>query len=1143
MLCFAALATRRKALSRHPRPTLTLSLLALNLAVAHSLAALPAAPVAVDSAKLGYYRQAVAGRDGIVFVAEGHLWRVPYEGGTARRLTSSAADPSYPALSADGRWLAFVGRYDGGPEVYVMPAEGGPTKRLTVDGDRGIKVQGWSRDGRVLVASSRYSGKPDTRLYLIDPASGRRAAVPLAQAAEACLNGQGQPTVFAREPQPSDNVIGYVGGLRQQLWSWKPGQEAKPAFPGHPGTSRQPMCDGDQVFFISDKGGRLNLWQARLGADGTLADSRELTHYRDFEVRDASLYAAPSQDRIVYTRAGAIHVFDPQTGADRTPAIRLNSDFEQLRPQMISNPVSYISALALSPNGDRVAVQARGYVSVFPVGSGRRADVLTDGAQRARELVFSADGKSLLLTSDKSGEQEFWRIGSRGGEAARQISHGSDSPIEQPLAAPDGKKLVYSDGRRRLWLLNLETGERKLLRQLERGGYADFAWSPDSRYLAYSADAANEFARLWLYDSQSHQHLPLSSDRYHARSPAFSPDGKTLYFLSDRNLDSEVSSPWGQRDPAPYFNKQTKIYGLMLDAAARWPFQPKDELAGKADDEDKGDGKDGKGKDDKAKDDKAKTANKGPKPVRLDNGFRRRLYEVPLEAGNYDSLKVDDKRLYFTRAASPEAKLKQLISLSIEAPNPTPPKPEVFAEGVKEYRQSADRKKLLLVREEGGQPSLAVVPAGEKMPKEMDKYAVSLRDWSLPLDPRAEWRQIFADTWRMHRDSVHLATMRSVDWAAVRKRFAPLVDQVTTRQELNDVLAQMIANVGIQHSQVGIRSQGAPQPDLAVGQLAADFRRVAGGLEVTAIWNGDPELLEERSPLARPEADVRVGDVISRINGQPVASEYALASALRGQVDKQVLLQIVRAGVSRQVIVRPVSLSRDRDLRYLGWEEQRQRMVEKQSAGRIGYVHLQAMGKEDAARWAREYYPVFDREGLILDLRHNDGGNIDRWLLEKLLRRVWVWWQNGNERVTSPNPPYAFRGKVVALIDGATYSDGETFALGLQRLGIATLIGEPTAGAGMWLSDQNWSRDQGIARAAQSPQFVVAPDGSRHWVVEGRGVKPDIAVDNLPWATFKGQDAQLEAAIHYLQQGMGKTPPAPPQPPAGGAQGAHYRGF
>ncbi|POZ62715.1 S41 family peptidase [Chromobacterium alticapitis] len=1120
------------------RPRLSVTLLVLNLALSQAFAALPAGPSSIDGAKLGYFRQATAGRDGIVFVADGHLWRVPYEGGAARRLTGGAADPSYPALSADGRWLAFVGRYDGAPEVYVMPAEGGPTRRLTIDGDRGVKVQGWSRDGRVLVASSRYSGKPDTRLYLLDPASGQREPIPLAQAAEACLDGQGHPTVFAREAQPSDNVIGYVGGLRQQLWSWQPGQEARPAFPGHPGTSRQPMCVGDQVYFLSDKGGRLNLWQGRLAASGALADSRELTHYRDFEVRDANLYAAPGHDRIVYTQAGAIHVLDPQTGADQELAIQLNSDFEQLRPQMINNPLNYVSALALSPNGDRVAVQARGYVSVFPVGSGRRADVLTDGAQRARELSFSADGKSLLLTSDKSGEQEFWRADSRTGGAMHQISHGGDSPIEQPLAAPDGKKLVYSDGRRRLWLLNLDSGERRLLRQLPRGGYADFAWSPDSRYLAYGADAANEFSQLWLYDSQSRQHFPLSSDRYHARSPAFAPDGKTLYFLSDRNLDSEVSSPWGQRDPAPYFNKQTKIYGLMLDASARWPFQPKDELAGKDAGEDKGESGDSENKEDKGKD-----AKKSPKPVRLDNGFRRRLYEAPLEAGNYDSLKADDKRLYFTRAATPEAKLKQLLSLSIEAPNPTPSKPEVFAEGIKEYRQSADRKKLLLVREEGGQPSLAVVPAGEKMPKEMDKYAVSLKDWSLPLDPRAEWRQIFADTWRMHRDTVHLATMRAVDWEAARRRFAPLADKVTTRQELNDVLAQMIATVGIQHSQVGIRAQDAAKPDTSVGQLAADLRRAPGGLEVTAIWNGDPELLEERSPLAQPEADVRVGDVIARVNGQALPSEYALASALRGQAGKQVLLQINRGGASRQAIVRPVSLARDRQLRYLGWEEQRRSMVEQQSAGRIGYLHLQAMGKDDAARWAREYYPVFDREGLILDLRHNNGGNIDRWLLEKLLRRVWVWWQSGNQSVAEPNPPYAFRGKVVALIDGDTYSDGETFALGLQRLGIATLIGMPTAGAGMWLSDQNGSRDLGIARAAQSPQFITAPDGSRQWVVEGRGVKPDIAVDNLPWAAFQGQDAQLEAAIRYLRQGMAKTPAAPPQAPAGGAQGSHYQGF
>ncbi|AUH50316.1 peptidase S41 [Chromobacterium sp. ATCC 53434] len=1120
---------------RIPLP-LSPCLFALSL-FGQASAALPSAPSAVDDGALGYYRQAAAGPDGIVFAAEGELWSVSYDGGVARRLTGGPVDAAMPAISADGRWLAFVASYDGAPEVYLIPAAGGPTRRLTVDGDRGVRVEGWSRDGRVLVASSRYSGKPDTRLYLLDPASGRRAPLPLAQAAEACLDAEGRPTLFARQPQPSDNVVGYVGGQRQQLWSWRPGREARPAFPGHPGTSRQPMCDGDQTYFISDKGGRLNLWQARLSADGVLADSRPLTSYRDFEVRGASLARTAAGNRIVYTRAGAIHVLDPQTGVDRAPAIRLNSDFEQLRPRMIASPAPYLSALAVSPNGDRIAVVARGFVSVFPVGAGRRADVLADSGQRARELLFSADGKSLLITSDSSGEQEFWRVDARGGGPARQLSRGGDSPIYRPSLSPDGKKLVYADGQRRLWRLDAASGARKLLRQLDQGEFADFAWSPDSRYLAYAADAANDFSRLWLYDDASGAHQALSSDRYHARSPAFSPDGKVLYFLSDRNLDSEVSSPWGQRDPGPYFNKQAKIYGLLLDAAARWPFQPRDELAR----QNAGDEKGGKDEQDE-QDGESAGADKAAKKaalVKLDAGANRRLYEVPLEPGNYDNLQVDAKRLYFTRADKPEAEQRQLLSLTIEAPDPTPAKPAVLSDGVKEYRLSADRKHLLLRREIAGQPGLLVVPAAAKLPTELDKHTVSLRDWALPLDPRAEWRQIFADTWRMHRDTVHLATLRAVDWNAARRRFEPLVDKVTSRQELNDVIAQMIAEIGIQHSQVGLRD-GASAGD--VGQLAADFSPVAGGLRIDAIWSGDAELLEERSPLARPEADLRVGDVIREINGQPLSSEYALASALRGQTGKQVLLKVGRGEAVRQVIVQPVNLSRDRQLRYLGWEGQRRQRVEKAAAGRIGYLHLQAMGKTDAARWAREYYPVFEREGLIIDLRRNNGGNIDQWLLEKLLRRVWVWWQPGNQLPAVSNPPHAFRGKVVALIDGDTYSDGETFALGLQRLGIATLIGERTAGAGMWLSDNNETRDKGIARAASMPQFVDDA-GKRSWVVEGRGVTPDIEVDNPPWASFRGEDAQLEAAIRYLRQNLPAQAPTSPPAPAGGAQGSRFGGF
>lgn len=1131
-----------RALQRHAVSLAVAMLTSGGLICIHQTA--QASPSAAEGRSIapGYFRQATATPAGIVFVAEGDLWLVPQEGGVARRLTSHPGEENFPSVSPDGQQLAFVGRYEGPAEVYVMPLAGGQPRRVTVDADRNVRVDGWSPDGRIVITTARHSGKPDARVYLLDPKTGDREALPLAEAGEVAWVGP--QLVFTREPQPTDNVIGYVGGRRQQLWSWTPGREAVPAFAGHPGTSRRPVTDGDQVYFLSDKEGRLNVWQARLGASGALEDARAITRFQDDEVRSLSLVKSASGIRLILGRAGRIERLDPKTGAVEVVPVHLASDFDALRPRMITHPSAQVEGVALSPTGDRVAVQARGYISVFPVGAGRRVDVVSDSAQRARDLTFSADGKSLYFVSDATGELEFWQVPTNGSARPTPLTKGSEAALGDPSVSPDGSTLAYRDAMRQVWLLDIKSGTKTRLHHQDAGEIDGLTWSPDGQHLVLSASGSNEFQRLWLFHVPTGQRLALTSDRYHARDAVFSPDSKVLYFLSDRHLSSTVPAPWGQRDPAPYFNHQAKVYGLLLDDKARWPFQPKDEFSGaKPDaDKDKPAAKPADG-DDKSSDKKPERASaQVAKSSRwMGPGLTERLYEVPVAPGNYTQLGTDGRRLYLTRQDTPFGGRSQVVSVAIEAASSQGPQLEVMADGVQRFDLSRDGKKLMLTRE-GSQ--FQVVDAGPKAPADPGAGAVSLRDWTIALDPRAEWRQIFRDTWRMHRDKVHTATMKAVDWQAARRHYEPMVERVTDRLELNDVLAQMTAHVGILHSQTAVRELRRGQDEVETSHLAADFAPVDGGLKVTALHSGDPELLEERSPLARPEAGIQVGDVVQAVNHQPVAHERDLGLLLRGQAGKPVLLSLRSAkGETRQVLVQPVAVARDNELRYLSWEWDRKRRVEKLGAERIGYLHLQAMGKNDIARWAREYYPVFEKEGLIIDLRNNGGGNIDRWILEKLLRRPWVWWQQGNQQQPVSNPPYAVRGNVVAIIDGDTYSDGETFALGLQRLGIATLIGTPTSGAGMWLSDTNTARDKGIARAASSPQFVVKPDGSTQWVVEGVGVKPDVEVDNPPHASFKGQDAQLEAAVKWLLQRMGPKDQGPPKAPAGGAQGSRYRGF
>ncbi len=1098
--------------------------------------AVPLANMATAAPQPGYYRQPAIQGDTVVFVAEGDLWRVNVNGGSggiAQRLTTNLAEESLPRISPDGKTIAFTARYEGPAEVYVMPINGGLPTRLTHEGDN-ARVQGFTNDGKVMYTTARWSGKPMLRMFTVDPATRQVTAMPLAEAAEGCYLGN--DFMFTRLPLGSDNVKNYRGGLVQRIWKFDGKAEAALLTNEDGGMSRQPMCatgaGKNRLYFLSDRDGTMNIWS--VSSAGT--DVRQHTKHREFDIRSASISADGA--RIVYQRGADIYVHDVSSDADRVLPISLQSDFEHTRTRWVKNPWDYVTAVEPSPSGDRVVITARGEVFVMPVGIGRRVEIVRDANVRAREAIFSTDGKAIFAFSDQTGEFELTRFPANGvavGEAIPKALTSKASILRRhAYPSPDGKWIAHDDLDRKLWLTEVATGLTRLIDRAALDHHHEVSWSPDSHFIVFNKAAANQFEQLFLYELATEKQTAISSDRYDAQSAAFSPDGKWLYFLANRNLQSTVTAPWGQRNPSPNFDRQARIYAYSLDPAARWPFLPKDELWTPPKDE--GDKKAvapaKNAKNDPAADAKAGAAEARPalptlpkaNPITFD-GLRARLYEVPIAAGNYSALSTDGKRLYFLSTDAADKK-KSLRSVAIEAPNPAPLTADVFLDDIRSYRLTQDRKKLMLRK----QNEIYLFDAGKSPPPPGDfaKFAVNTRDWMIELNPRQEWLQMFNDAWRMHRDYFYDKNMHGANWATARQRYQPLLDRVTDRAEVNDVIGQMISEVRALHSQIGVGDIRRGQDTIDVAGLAADVAKTADGFRITRIFEGDTELIEERSPLTRAEVNVRVGETITAINGVAATSAANLGELLRNQADKQVLMSVLAVnGTRRDLIVSPINPFRDRSLRYLAWERERAEQVDAASANKIGYVHLQAMGPNDIARWAREFYPVYRREGLIIDLRNNNGGNIDSWIIEKLQRRAWSFWQARGETDTPSNQQLAFRGHVVAIIDANTYSDGETLAQGLKRLGIASLIGKTTAGAGIWLSDQNRLRDNGIARVAENGSFVDNGSGSkgeRVWITEGVGVKPDIEVDNLPFATFNGRDAQLERAVSYLKEMIAKEP-------------------
>ncbi|MES2697378.1 MAG: S41 family peptidase [Verrucomicrobiota bacterium] len=1080
----------------------------------------------------GYYRFPALHNDTLVFTAEGDLWRVAATGGAAQRLTTHTGSESLSAISADGRSLAFTGHYEGQPEVYTMPLSGGLPNRLTYEGEStGALVRGWTADGKVLYSTRHFSTLPGAQLVAIDPSTLQREWVRLAQADEAVYDDSGDSIIFTRLSPQSSHAKRYKGGTAQQLWRWgKDLPEAIPLTADYEGTSRWPLWWQSRVYFASDRDGTMNLWSMTL--DGK--NLKQLTKHADFGVKSPSL----SRGRIAYQNGADLWLLDLATGKNAIIPITLTSDFDHTREKWITKPMDYLTHFSLSPTGDRVALTVRGQVFVAPASTGRLAALTRESGVRYREANFTGDGKSLLVLSDESGEVEFWRMPATGIGERTQLTKAGDTLRVQGIPSPDGNWIVSAERSQELLLFNLKDGSRRRIAASRRGSFdsPQVAWSPDNQWIAYVNDASNDFSVIHLYSIASDKSTAVTSPRTSSFSPVWSPDGKWLYFLSERALQSVVSAPWGLRQPEPFLDKPVKIYQIALSAATkRSPFQPADEVSASSSsssaDEPKKKAKesgDSSSKSSSSSSSSSSTAVTKSPPVNITlSGISGRLWEVPVAAGNYSRLTVSDKALFvLDRERGGDSSGSRLRAIEIKNKDV---ELVTVADAVTTYRLSDDTKKLLLRRTQ----NLYVVDSAPRSAS-LEKARVNLDALKFSFQPRESWRQMFTDAWRLHRDYFYDKGMHGVDWRANLDRHLPLVERVTDRAELNDALAYMMSELSALHTAVepGDIRTTPDEESVGLGSLGGRLVRddVSGGYKIADIYRADPDYPEKLSPLQRPGQSIAEGDVVTSINGIPALSAPDPGALLRNQAGRQVLLNIKPADgrAAFDTVVRPLSSSDAASLRYSDWELSRRLRVEQKGAGKIGYLHLRAMGEADYAQWARDYYPVIDRSALIVDLRHNRGGNIESWLISRLMRRPWMWW-TGRAGEPYPNMQNPFRGHLVVLVNEWTASDGETMANGVRRLGLGTIIGTRTWGGGIWLrSGINRLVDRGYISAAENGSFV-ADEG---WVVEGPGITPDIVVDNPPVATFRGEDAQLDAAIAKLQELLVKDPRPIPTPPA-----------
>ncbi|MBD0778047.1 PD40 domain-containing protein [Maribacter sp. ANRC-HE7] len=1042
----------------------------------------------------GYYQYPDVHGNTLVFSAEGDIWTVPLAGGLARKLTTHTEEEQYPAISPDGKTIAFSASYEGPTEIYTMPITGGLPVRWTYESDVSI-ANGWTPDGKIVYDTRAYATLPDRQLVTVDMNTKIKERIPLSQASEASFDASGNTVFFVRPSYHGNVTKRYKGGTARQIWKFTQGSpEAIQLTKGYAGESHHPMWYNGRVYFITDRDGIMNIWSM----DGDGNDLKQHTDYTGFDVRYANLH----NGNIVYQIGADIWHYTIADGTKKKIDIRLTSDLDQLREKWVEDPSKYITAVKPDAQGERVVITARGRTFVVPVKSGRWVAFTDKKNVRLRDAVFSPDGKRIYVLSDESGEFEFVSMPSNGVGPNKSITQDGKVLRYAGKPSPDGKWLAYDDLEGHLFILDIATGVSKKISTNEEGIYA-LSWAPDSKWIAFTEVADNTMAQVHLYGVVSGNSFPITTNRANSNYPAWSPDGKFIYFLSDRSFTTLVGSPWGPRQPEPYFDASEKLYHIALQKGTRSPFRPDDELVPKT-----------------KKDDEKEKGKEKVNVIVDQEGIVERIQEVPLKPGNYRGLAVTKEAIYTLVSETGVDAKTHLGVLKIDKEEV---KLKTMVEDVRSFNMTADGKKLL-VRQKN---NFYMVDAGTDKVSSLNDHKIDLSGWKFAITPQEDWKQIFTDAWRMERDYFYDKNMHGVNWKAMYDKYYPLTDRITTRSELSDLIGRFVGELSALHTSVRGGDMRNDDVNIPVADLGARLVRDEGqgGFRIDYIYKADPDYPDEKSPLDDPYLDVKVGDIITDVNGKPALSALDMGELIRNQEDKQVRLTVKRGTIKKDIIVKPKG--NIYSLRYRDWEYSRRLAVEEATEGKVGYLHLQAMGSRDLNQWYREFYPIFDRPGLIIDVRHNRGGNIESFILEKLLRKAWMYWKS---RSGKPywNMQYAFRGHIVILVDGNTASDGEAFADGFKKLGLGTAIGTRTWGGEIWLSGANRLSDGGLARA---PMMGVYGENGE-WLIEGHGFEPDIVVDNLPHATFKGEDAQLEAAITHLEKLIKEDPREVPKPPA-----------
>ncbi len=1070
----------------------TLRLLSAIVLVALSAGALQAQ---IDARML---RQPDVSSTHIAFVYAGDIWVVPKSGGTAQRLSSPNGQESVPRLSPDGSTIAFTGNYDGNADIYTIPTMGGEPVRVTHH-PMGDRVVDWYPDGRsILYASSMESGRQRfNQFYRVARDGGLPEKLPLAFAEYGAISPDGEWLAFIQIERDSRTWKRYRGGRAPDIWLFNLDDYTSRNITTSDANDAHPMWHGRTLYFLSDRGPnqRQNIWAYDLDSEAF----RQITRFEDFDIHLPAI--GPSD--IVFEAGGRLYLLDLASEEYREVAIDVVTDLATLKPR-VERVSDLIFSGWVSPSGKRAVFEARGDVFTVPAEHGPVRNLTASSGVAERYPTWSPDGRYIAYWSDRSGEYELTLRPADGSGGEERLTSLGAGYRYRPQWSPDSKKLAFVDHAKTIYIYDVDRGRTSEVDQdtwMTHGGLNSFSvsWSSDSRWMAYSRGLANRSGAIFLYDTQAGRLHQVTSSYYSNFQPTFDPDGKYLYYLSNRTFQpsySDVDNTW-------VYPNTTNIVAVSLRSDVPSPLAPRsddEEPETEAEDEE----------DEESVEEEAEGVE-----IELEN-FEHRVVILPPEAGNYTQLQaVSDKLLYrrLPRTGSGDDE-SPIVFWDLEEREE-----KTVMSDADGFLVTADGKKMLVWNNN----SFAIVNVA---PNQKMDTRLRTGEMEATIDPRAEWRQLFADAWRLERDFFYDPGMHGVDWNAMKEHYGRLLEDAVTRWDVNFVIGELIAELNASHTYRGGGDTESAERR-SVGLLGVDWSLENGAYRIETIVKGAPWDAEVRSPLAQPGVDVNEGDYVLAVNGVPLDTSKDPWASFQGLAGRTVELTVNGRPTmdgARTVLVE--TLRSETRLRHLAWIDANRERVEEASDGRVGYVYVRSTGGDGQRELVRQFAAQFHKDGLIIDERFNSGGQIPDRFVELLQRPPLAFWavRSGTDWQW---PPISHFGPKVMLINGWSGSGGDAFPYYFREYGVGPLVGTRTWGGLIGMSGVPQLIDGGVATV---PTFrMYSTDGV--WFAEGYGVDPDIEVLEDPTPLARGVDAQLERAIQETLRLLEQNPPVRAQRP------------